>query len=109
VLKLTDAEIAVAAGISAKDLINWRSRGFLPPRTGTTEDIAYAYVMRVLSELGLHLRDAGSPPRSLFRLCSSRKRQRARSRSGTVRILLDTLDTIRKEFARTLDALETRH
>jgi hypothetical protein len=56
----TDALIADIIGVSVKSIENWRLRGFLPkPRTGDIADVAAAYVVNVVSELGVHLDTAG--------------------------------------------------
>jgi hypothetical protein len=53
-----DSEIAVAAAVTTRDLKHWRERGHMPARTGGLEDVAIAYVLGVLSELGIRLADA---------------------------------------------------
>jgi hypothetical protein len=54
----TDAEIALAAGVTVRSVVHWRERGFWGPKAGGPEDIAGPYVLGVLQELGVHLADA---------------------------------------------------
>jgi hypothetical protein len=55
---LSDSEIATVAAVDPRDLKRWRNRDFMPARTGGLEDVAIAYVLGVLSELGIKLSDA---------------------------------------------------
>jgi hypothetical protein len=101
-LKLSDIEIAEIAGCSQRDFGNWRHRGFLPKRNGgpaAVEDIALAYVIRILAGLGLGLADAAFAASRLVPILLAEKES-----SGRIVIGLDENDVA----ALVLDAASVR-
>jgi hypothetical protein len=68
-----DAEIAVVAAVTTRDLKHWRERGFLPRRKGDLEDVYAAFAVRVLQRVGLRLDVAAYAASRIMPLLNDRK------------------------------------